>query len=225
MAVLTPAVAVARPLSRDDELRRQAFRERASDFMGRAAISAWFVVFAVQVGAEFLRTGHLTGLLLLVSELLVVVLTVMRRPAVIVDRAWRTRAIALASMVGIPLLRPVGIGIVPDAATATVSAAGLLLIIAGKVALGRSFGLMPANRGIVCRGAYRVMRHPIYAGYLVTHAAFLVAHPIGSNLLVLIASDTALLVRATYEERTLARDPDYASYMTNVRWRVLPGVF
>ena len=65
---------------------------------------------------------------------------------------------------------------------------------------------MPVNRGIVCRGVYRVMRHPIYAGYLVTHAAFLAAHPTGWNLLlVLLASDTALLVRATYEERTLMR--------------------
>jgi len=225
MAVLTPAVAVPQGISRDDEAQRHAFRERASDFAGRAAISAWFVVFAVQIGAEFVRTGHLTGLLLLVSELLVVVLTVMRRPAVRVDRAWRTRIVALASMVGIPLLRPIGVGIVPDAATAAVSAVGLLLIIAGKVALGRSFGLMPANRGIVCRGVYRVMRHPIYAGYLVTHAAFLVAHPIGWNLLVLVASDTALLVRAICEERTLARDAEYAGYMTKVRWRVLPGVF
>jgi protein-S-isoprenylcysteine O-methyltransferase Ste14 len=225
MAVLTPAVTVPQVIPRDDEARRQAFRERASDFASRAAISAWFVAFAVQIGAEFLRTGHLTGLLLLVSELLVVVLTVMRRPAVRVDRAWKTRVVALASMVGIPLLRPLGVGIVPDAATAAVSAMGLLLIIAGKVALGRSFGLMPANRGIVCRGVYRVMRHPIYAGYLITHAAFLVAHPIGWNLLVLVASDTALLVRAIYEERTLARDPAYASYMTNVRWRVVPGVF
>ena len=225
MAVLTPAVAVPQGISRDDEAQRHAFRERASDFAGRAAISAWFVVFAVQIGAEFVRTGHLTGLLLLVSELLVVVLTVMRRPAVRVDRAWRTRIVALASMVGIPLLRPIGVGIVPDAATAAVSAVGLLLIIAGKVALGRSFGLMPANRGIVCRGIYRVMRHPIYAGYLVTHAAFLVAHPLAWNLLVLVASDTALLVRAICEERTLARDAEYAAYMTKVRWRVLPGVF
>ena len=225
MAVLTPAVAGSGTLSRDDDARREVFRERASDFAARAAISAWFVVFAIRIGTEFLQTGHLTGLLLLVSELLVVVLTVVRRPAVRVDRAWKTRAVALASMAGIPLLRPIGIGIVSDSATALVSAAGLLLIIAGKVALGRSFGLMPANRGIVCRGVYRLMRHPIYAGYLVTHAAFLVAHPLGWNLLVLVASDTALLVRAIYEERTLARDPEYASYMTNVRWRVMPGVF
>jgi protein-S-isoprenylcysteine O-methyltransferase Ste14 len=224
MAVLTLPVAVRHALSSEDVARRAA-RERLADFAGRAAISSWFVVFAVRIGADFVRTGHVTGLLLLVSELLVVVLTVIRRPAVLVDRAWMTRAVATASIVGIPLLRPVGIGIVPDAVTATISGAGLFLIIAGKMALGRSFGLMPANRGIVCRGVYRLMRHPIYAGYLVTHAAFLIAHPTGWNLLVLVTSDTALLVRAIYEERTLARDPEYASYMTTVRWRVLPGVF
>ena len=93
------------------------------------------------------------------------------------------------------------------------------------IAIASAACLMPANRGIVCRGIYRVMRHPIYAGYLVTHAAFLVAHPLGWNLLVLVASDTALLVRAICEERTLARDAEYAGYMTKVRWRVLPGVF
>jgi protein-S-isoprenylcysteine O-methyltransferase Ste14 len=221
---LTLPLAVRRAVSTEDA-RRAAARERLADFGGRAAISVWFVIFAIRIGAEFVRTGHLTGLLLLISELLVVVLTVVRRPAVLVDRGWMTRAIATASIVGIPLLHPVGSGIVPDAATAAISGAGLLLIIAGKIALGRSFGLMPANRGIVCRGIYRVMRHPIYAGYLVTHAAFLAAHPTGWNLLVLLASDTALLVRAIYEERTLMRDPEYATYMTTVRWRVLPGVF
>jgi protein-S-isoprenylcysteine O-methyltransferase Ste14 len=114
---------------------------------------------------------------------------------------------------------------VPDVLTASASAAGLLLIIAGKLTLGRSFGLMPANRGIVCRGVYRTVRHPIYAGYLVTHAAFLVAHPTTWNLALLAVSDVALLVRAVYEERTLARDEEYAAYMIDVRWRVLPGVF
>ena len=30
---------------------------------------------------------------------------------------------------------------------------------------------MPANRGIVCTGIYRVVRHPIYLGYSITHVA------------------------------------------------------
>ena len=31
---------------------------------------------------------------------------------------------------------------------------------------------MPANRGVVSTGLYRLVRHPIYLGYLITHAGF-----------------------------------------------------
>jgi len=105
------------------------------------------------------------------------------------------------------------------------SAAGLLVVVAGKLSLGRSFGLMPANRGIVSTGLYRWLRHPIYAGYLVTHLAFVAAHATIWNVAVLVVADVALLVRAVIEERTLALDPAYASYQQRVRWRVCPGIF
>jgi protein-S-isoprenylcysteine O-methyltransferase Ste14 len=36
---------------------------------------------------------------------------------------------------------------------------------------------MPANRGVVSTGLYRLVRHPIYMGYLITHAAFVAANP------------------------------------------------
>lgn len=224
MAVLTPAVGAVRPVAADDDVRRAA-RERLAELGARATTSALFVVLAVRIGTEFLKTGHLTGLLLLTSEALVVALTVFRRPAVVVDRALGTRIVAAASILGIPFIRPTGDPLAPDAVTAVVSAIGLLVIIIGKVTLGRSFGLMPANRGIVCRGIYRIVRHPIYAGYLVTHAAFVVAHPTAWNAALVIVSDLALLIRATYEERTLALDDEYAAYLTRVRWRVAPGVF
>jgi protein-S-isoprenylcysteine O-methyltransferase Ste14 len=199
--------------------------EGMADLFARAAISALFVLLAVSIGREYSQTGHFTGLLLLVSEALVVLLTVLRRPAKVVDRTWAARMIATISIVAVPFIRPTGGGLVPDLATAEMSGVGLLVIIAGKLTLGRSFGLMPANRGIVCRGIYRTLRHPIYAGYVVTHAAFLVAHPSPWNLAVLVVSDVALMVRAIYEERTLAQDAEYADYMTRVRWRVAPGVF
>ena len=199
--------------------------ERVSDLFARAAISVLFVLLAVRIGREYSQTGHLTGLLLLVSEALVVLLTVVRRQARVVDRSWGARMIATVSIVGVPFIRPTGGGLVPDLATAAISGLGLLVIITGKLTLGRSFGLMPANRGIVCRGIYRTLRHPIYAGYVVTHAAFLAAHPSSWNLAVLAVSDAALMIRAVYEERTLAKDAEYAEYMTRVRWRVAPGVF
>jgi len=224
MAVLSPSLQVTSEFA-DDDARRAAARERFADFGARASICALFVFFATQIGGEFGRTGHVTGLLLLVSELLVVLLTVVRRPAMVVDRATSTRLVAAVSIIGIYFIRPVGTPLAPDLATATVSGAGLLAIIAAKLTLGRSFGLMPANRGIVRRGIYRVVRHPIYAGYLVTHAAFLIAHPTMWNCALIFTSDAALLVRAVYEERMLARDAEYADYMQHVRWRVLPGCF
>ncbi len=91
--------------------------------------------------------------------------------------------------------------------------------------LGRSFALLPANRGIVSTGLYQVVRHPIYMGYVITHLAFLAASPTLWNLVALVVADGALLARAVCEERTLALDATYRSYQQRVRWRVAPGLF
>jgi len=106
-----------------------------------------------------------------------------------------------------------------------ISAVGLLVVIAGKMSLGRSFGLIPANRGIVSTGLYRVVRHPIYLGYLITHIAFIASNPIPWNISLLATTDIALLLRAICEEKTLAQDDEYRAYQSRVRWRVLPGIF
>ena len=97
-------------------------QERAREFGARAFISGLFVVLATRVGAEFMRTGHVTGLLLLVSEMLVVILTAVRRPAAIVDRTWHARLIAAASIIGVPAHPAHRRGLVPDLYTALVSA-------------------------------------------------------------------------------------------------------
>jgi protein-S-isoprenylcysteine O-methyltransferase Ste14 len=207
-----------------DKPRWPRVSERTREFASRVFISSLFVLLAINLGSEFLRTGHVTGLLLLVSETLVIVMTAVRRPAIIIDRTWQARVVAGASIVGVPLIRPIGDALIPDVYTALASAVGLGVIIVGKLTLGRSFGLMPAHRGLVCTGLYGWVRHPIYAGYLVTHAAFLIAHPAWWNVVLLVISDVSLVMRSVYEERTLARDPEYVGYMERVRWRVLPGV-
>ena len=199
---------------------------QAADLLARAAIVVLFTLMAVRFATDFLDTGRITGLFLLLSEALVVVLTVVRRSALAVDRSFRARVLTGVSVVGPPLLAPgTAAALAPEPLTVALSCAGLAIVIAGKITLGRSFALLPANRGIVSSGLYRVVRHPIYMGYLVTHAAFLVASPTLWNIAALLVADGALLARAVCEEQTLAKDPKYTAYQSRVRWRVAPGLF
>jgi protein-S-isoprenylcysteine O-methyltransferase Ste14 len=196
------------------------------DFLSRLAVGVLFAFLSVNLLTEFVHTHHLTGLLLLASEGLVVVLTVIRRPTLTVNRSAVARVTAVLSIVGVPLLRTTDVpSALPDALTAVVSAVGLLVVVAGKLTLGRSFGIVAANRGVVASGPYRVVRHPIYLGYLITHVAFLAAHPAPMNILLVSVSDAALIIRALCEERTLVTDEKYRVYCHQVAWHFVPGVF
>lgn len=224
LAVTLPATFDVAPWSTRFASRPEL--ERLADVVARAVIILLFSMMAVRFAGDFLATGRVTGLLLLVSEALVVVLTVVRRSAAAVDRSTRARLLTVLSMLGPPLLQPAHVAaILPQSLTVAASAVGLVIVIAGKVTLGRSFGLMPANRGVVSSGIYRIVRHPIYLGYLITHVAFLVATPSAWNIAALFAADSALLARAVCEEQTLSRDERYRAYQQTVRWRICPGIF
>jgi protein-S-isoprenylcysteine O-methyltransferase Ste14 len=200
--------------------------EIVRDLAARAFVGALFVMLSANLMADFLRTGRVTGLLFVGSEALVVVLTIVRRRARQVDRSVLAAVLTTISLVGPPLLRPSDApALAPDALTAIVSAIGLMVVIAGKLTLGRSFGIVPANRGVVARGPYNVVRHPIYAGYLVTHAAALVAYPSVANVTILLMADVALVLRALLEERVLYADVAYQRYCQRVTWHLVPGVF
>jgi protein-S-isoprenylcysteine O-methyltransferase Ste14 len=173
-----------------------------------------------------MHTGRLTGLLLLASEALVVVLTVTRRRATFVNRSAAAAIVSMVSLAGPVMLRTVNVSpLAPDGVTALVSGIGLAIVVVGLACLGRSFGIVPANRGVVIRGPYRLVRHPIYAGYLVTHIAFCAQHPTPWNFAVVLVADTALVVRALMEERVLSADVEYQGYCRRVGWHLVPGVF
>jgi len=201
-------------------------RVMPSDLPARAIVCVLFTLLSVNLLIDWIHTGHVTGLLLLTSELAVVVFTLLRRRARIVDRSWLATLVTTISLVGPPLLRAGGErGLLPDAATAAISGLGLIVVVVGQITLGRSFGLVPANRGVVVAGPYTFVRHPIYTGYVITHAAFLLAHPSWLNILVVALTDTALVVRALAEERVLSGDAMYQSYCRRVSWHLVPGVF
>ena len=203
-------------------LKRDVF----GDLVARTFVGALFVLLSFNLLNDFMRTGRLTGLLFLVSEALVVVLTIVRRRAQVVDRSVSSAFLTMFSLVGPPLMRAgAGEALVPDFVTAIVSTIGVAIVIAGKLTIGRSFGIAPANRGVVARGPYNVVRHPIYAGYLLTHAAVLAAYPSLWNVFAVVTGDIALVLRALAEERVLSADSEYRQYCSRVAWHLVPGLY
>ena len=207
-------------------MKFQLHRVWIGDLLARSIVSGLLLIFAASLLEDFRQTGRLTGLLLLASELLVAILMIFRRRTLDVDRSAVSMLLTIASVAGPFLFRPSGVlSPVSDAATVSLSAVGLLVVIAGKLTLGRSFGIIPANRGVVTAGPYALVRHPIYLGYLLTHVAYVIANPTMPNVFVLIIADAALVLRALREERTLEKDERYQAYCRRVAWHVVPGVF
>ncbi|NTZ07325.1 methyltransferase family protein [Burkholderia metallica] len=115
--------------------------------------------------------------------------------------------------------------LIPEWAGGTWQICGIAWQLFAKLSLGRSFGLLPANRGVVSTGAYRFMRHPIYAGYLLSEIGFLLSNFSTRNALTIGVWMLLQIGRIRMEERVLSEDADYRAYKTKVRYRLIPGVF
>ena len=141
-----------------------------------------------------------------------------RRPLVVVLAALTTSAAVVISHTGVRAL-------VPRAATYTLQLVGISLELVAKLSLGRSFGLVPANRGVKTGGAYLIVRHPMYLGYAIAQLGVLLGLASFRNLLIVAGACVLLGVRALLEERVLEGDPGYRAYQERVRWRVVPFIY
>lgn len=104
-------------------------------------------------------------------------------------------------------------------------AGGLLFSLVSVAVLGRCFGVLPDVRGLVMRGPYRFVRHPLYLGELVASLGvalgtkrFVVA------MTVWVIFATLQLARTRYEERSLTAEfPEYEAYSRRTK-RLVPFV-
>lgn len=163
--------------------------------------------------------------LLLVSEGLAIAFILLRKPARRIDVTPYAAGVAFVGTSAPLLVMAPGGGWVPSGVGAALMAAGLLLNCSAKIALNRSFGLAAANRGVKRAGPYRLLRHPMYAGYALTQATFLLLNPCLWNLTIYALSWSAQILRIRAEEKLLLEDPTYRDYANEVRFRLIPGVY
>ncbi|MGO4808926.1 isoprenylcysteine carboxylmethyltransferase family protein [Cupriavidus sp. 2MCAB6] len=205
----------------------QRRREAALEACIRIATALVLAVFAYGAIRHWLTDPtRITLLLMVVAQCLTVALSlIVRVPA---RRDWSPVAI-LSSLLGtfyfLAIQLTPGVRIVPEAVGAGLQIAGLSWQIFAKVSLRYSFGILPANRGIVSSGAYRFVRHPIYLGYFVADVGFLLANFGLQNLLVYTLQYVMQAVRILREEKLLSDDPEYRTYRNKVCFRMFPGIF
>jgi protein-S-isoprenylcysteine O-methyltransferase Ste14 len=102
---------------------------------------------------------------------------------------------------------------------------GVALSQVSRVYMGRSFGILPGNRGIVSKGPFAFVRHPIYAGWFLLTVGYLAAYPSWMNCLITLATLPFMMWRIQLEENLLNADADYRKYLRLVPFRLVPGVY
>jgi protein-S-isoprenylcysteine O-methyltransferase Ste14 len=88
-------------------------------------------------------------------------------------------------------------------------------------------GIRPAagTERLQVTGPYRWVRHPLYLGWML--AVFGTAHMTGDRLAFAAITTIYLVVAIPWEERSLLKSfgDDYARYVRDVTWRMIPFIY
>ncbi|MGH8460216.1 MAG: methyltransferase family protein [Stenotrophobium sp.] len=206
-------------------------RLQALDLIEKILLLALYAAFLIRMLSKIdfahLLLGLALALPLLAGEGLVLVFGLIRKKTEIISIRPRDWFLALTATC-LPLLvapEPQGQGWLPAPIFVACMLLALGFQIYSKIVLGRSFGLVAANRGLKLHGPYLWVRHPIYAGYLLMHLTYLLGNPTGRNLLIYVLFYCLQLPRIAAEERLLVQNPQYREYLKTVKYRLIPGIY
>jgi protein-S-isoprenylcysteine O-methyltransferase Ste14 len=187
-------------------------------------LTAFFGWFAFVHAIAFVIHHRLSLGLILFKELLDVFFVLTKRRARGTSRSVLAWGLAFSGTLCPLLFRPANAP--HDHSIAVVlQAAGVLLQVCSLFSLNRSFGIVPANRGVQGRGMYRYVRHPLYMSYVINQIGYVLNHPTSWNILIFSAATLLQVLRIFQEERYLEADPEYRAYRERTRWRLLPYFF
>ena len=200
----------------------------AMDLGERLIIGVVYSVFCWNMLNNYSRSADVSNVLIVLSEALPLLFVILRTASSTLSGRPSDWAVAVVATI-LPLCaRPdlnSGGPIGPAGLSYAIMLIGLSMQVSAKVILGRGFGIVPANRGVRVLGPYRVVRHPMYAGYTLTHIGFLLVMPSLSNAVLYIVALGLQLLRIGREERILMQDLASVRFAERVRYRLLPFVF
>jgi protein-S-isoprenylcysteine O-methyltransferase Ste14 len=174
-------------------------------------------------------TFAVTDWIYVLQHLLVLGIALTRRPPVAQDHSLPASAAVITSY-AYPYAQVIYLRWAPgDPAWPS---GGLLLVtlaaclsLASLLSLGRRFGVFPALRGLVTRGPYRFVRHPMYLAYLIADIGYNLQEWDFGTVLLVMAGWASLFYRIRAEERILSQDARWSAYAASVRCRLLPGIW
>lgn len=170
--------------------------------------------------------GSMLSLGILVVNTLLVGLFCTRRESADISRRPLDWAVAIGTVGMSMALRAHPVA---DSTLAAISLVIQLLGIAGILhslsSLGRSFGIVPANREVQASGAYQIVRHPLYATEMIFYFGFFIGNLSMFNLFAVSVILFGQIWRAVSEEKLLRKDAKYVEYMRCVPYRFVPAVF
>jgi protein-S-isoprenylcysteine O-methyltransferase Ste14 len=103
-----------------------------------------------------------------------------------------------------------------------ISFVGVGFSIWALLALGKSFDVSPADRGLVKHGPYRLIRHPMYLGELISIFSLVILDLSVRNVLFTFALVVLIVLRIQWEEKIIG---GYTEYSYEVQKRLIPGVW
>jgi protein-S-isoprenylcysteine O-methyltransferase Ste14 len=187
-----------------------------------------FVVLAVYSLGTYLRFfdpyRQPQTIFFFIYQVIALTLLLTRRDAVTLSSRPLDYVYTLLGL-GSPLLfRPV-YGYTNSIVGLSLEVAGGFFVLGAFLSLNRSFGIAPENRGVKTVGLYRVIRHPMYLGYLLAEIGFVINNFSVFNLTVLAVATLFTILRLRAEERILRKDGRYIEYSQRTRWKLIPFIF
>jgi protein-S-isoprenylcysteine O-methyltransferase Ste14/uncharacterized membrane protein (UPF0127 family) len=191
-----------------------------------ALIAVMWGRFVLAALNQCLVDSHPLTFGIVIHNTLLMFFFLLRRKSLMVSSRALDWVIPVLTLCGALMLRPTDS--VPQfraTASAWLQCCGVSGIIFSLLSLGKSFGIVTANRKIVCAGAYRIVRHPLYISEIVFYSGFVTGNPSLQNVILILLILAGQLYRSVSEETLLAIDPSYRSYREKVRYRFIPGLF